>query len=86
MVHQTGYPLVAKPDIGVGAAKTFKLHNKNELEAFFSFKPDVDYILEEFIEGDIITFDGLTDRDGYLVRSPERDEILDMAKFIQALA
>lgn len=67
LVHQTGYPLVAKPDIGVGAAKTFKLHNKNELEAFFSYKPDVDYILEEFIEGDIVTFDGLTDRDGNLV-------------------
>ncbi len=67
LAHQTGYPLVAKPDIGVGAAKTFKLHNKNELEAFFSYKPDVDYILEEFIDGDIVTFDGLTDRDGNLV-------------------
>jgi biotin carboxylase len=37
------------------------------LEDFFATKPDVDYILEEFVQGDIQTFDGLTDRDGNLV-------------------
>jgi hypothetical protein len=64
LVRQTGYPLVAKPDIGVGAAKTYKIHNLAELEAFFISKPAVDYILEEFIAGDICTFDGLADREG----------------------
>ena len=63
LVRQTGYPLVAKPDIGVGAAKTYKIHNLKELEGFFASKPNVDYILEEFISGDILTFDGLTDRE-----------------------
>lgn len=63
-VKEIGYPLVAKPDGGVGAAATFKIHNAKELEAFFAQKPDVDYILEEFVEGQICTFDGLTDRDG----------------------
>lgn len=64
LVRETGYPLVAKPDIGVGAAKTFKIDSTAELEAFFASKPAVDYILEEFISGEIVTFDGLTDRDG----------------------
>ena len=64
LIKETGYPLVAKPDIGVGAAATYKIHNETELKNFFETKPPVDYLLEEFISGQIITFDGLTDRDG----------------------
>lgn len=67
LIKETGYPVVAKPDIGVGAAKTYKIHNQLELENFFATKPDVDYIMEEFIQGDICTFDGLTDREGNIV-------------------
>jgi biotin carboxylase len=67
LVKEVGYPIVAKPDIGVGAAKTYKIHNLDELEKFFSQKPPIDYILEEFILGSISSFDGLTDRDGNLV-------------------
>jgi hypothetical protein len=62
-----GYPVVAKPDIGVGAAKTYKIQNDTELKAFFDQKPPVDYIMEEFVQGIICTFDGLTDREGNLV-------------------
>jgi hypothetical protein len=64
LVSQTGYPLVAKPDIGVGAAATYKIQNVDELELFFKNKPPVDYVFEEFVRGQIFTFDGLTDRDG----------------------
>jgi hypothetical protein len=63
-VKEVGYPVVAKPDIGVGAAKTYKIHNDSELKQFFQAKPPVDYIIEEFIQGTILTFDGLADRDG----------------------
>ena len=59
-----GYPLVAKPDIGVGAASTYKIESDAELERFFFVKPSVDYFLEEFIHGEIMTFDGLTDSNG----------------------
>lgn len=62
--HETGYPLVAKPDIGVGAANTFRIENDVELERFMAAKPPVEYLLEAFIEGDICTFDGLADKDG----------------------
>src|SRR5512145_2084408 len=63
----TGYPLVAKPDKGVGAAATFKIHDRAGLERFFAGKPPVDYVLEEFIRGRIFSFDGLADREGNLV-------------------
>ena len=68
-VTEVGYPIVAKPDIGVGAAKTYKITNSDGLKDFFSQKPDIDYIFEEYITGNICTFDGLTDKDGNLVFS-----------------
>jgi biotin carboxylase len=64
LVKETGYPIVAKPDVGVGAAATYKILDQTELENFFVEKPPFDYLLEEYIRGDIETFDGLTDRDG----------------------
>ncbi|GAB4242563.1 MAG: ATP-grasp domain-containing protein [Deltaproteobacteria bacterium] len=67
LVGETGFPVVAKPDVGVGAAATFKIRDDAELSAFFDRKPPADYIVEEFIEGRIFSFDGLADRDGNLV-------------------
>jgi ATP-grasp domain-containing protein len=64
LIEQTGYPVVAKPDIGVGAAATYKIQDENELKNFFETKPPVDYLFEEFVNGQICTFDGLTDREG----------------------
>jgi hypothetical protein len=64
--RQVGYPLVAKPDIGVGANATYKIHDDQELQIYLE-KKLTDYILEEFIDGAICTFDGLTDRDGNIV-------------------
>jgi hypothetical protein len=67
LTKEIGFPIVAKPDIGVGAAATYKIHNERELEQFFDQKPVVDYIMEEFVDGIICTFDGLTDRAGNIV-------------------
>ncbi len=67
LAAETGYPLVAKPDSGVGAAATFKIRDDAGLASFFATKPAVDYILEEFIQGRIYSFDGLADRDGKIV-------------------
>jgi hypothetical protein len=66
-VHDVGYPVVAKPDIGVGAAGTHKLTNPAELEAFLAGGPRTDYLLEQFVDGTIVTYDGLVDRDGRVV-------------------
>ncbi|MBM7866920.1 ATP-grasp domain-containing protein [Heliobacterium gestii] len=67
LIDRIGYPVVVKPDSGVGAAKTFRLDDDDALARFFSDKPPVDYLLEEFVEGTICSFDGLTDREGHPV-------------------
>jgi hypothetical protein len=68
-IAEVSYPVVVKPDNGVGAADTFKINNHDQLLDFFEKKMDLDYIMEEYIEGKIHTFDGLTDRDGNIVFS-----------------
>ena len=68
LVKQLKYPIIIKPNSGVGASDTYKVKNVQDLENFFACKnPQVEYIMEEFIEGDIITFDGLTDHEGNIV-------------------
>ncbi|MBI5896315.1 MAG: carboxylate--amine ligase [Desulfobacterales bacterium] len=67
LIAETGYPVVAKPDAGVGALNTYRLDNDRDLAAFFQNKPPVPYIVEAFVRGDICSFDGLADRDGRLV-------------------
>ena len=64
---ETGYPVVVKPDRGVGAANTFRINSDAELEKFLTTMPPVRYFMEEFVTGTICSFDGLTDRDGNIV-------------------
>ena len=66
-VEQVGWPVVAKPDIGVGAARTFKLSSAAELEAYWRDKLPGDYIVEEYVPGELMTYDGLVDRRGAVV-------------------
>lgn len=66
-LSDVGYPVVAKPDIGVGAYATYKIHNEMELQQFFAEKPPVDYFMEEFVSGKIISYDGLVDKNGNVV-------------------
>lgn len=67
LIKETGYPVVAKPDAGVGALDTFRLDSDADLTALFEAPLPGDYILEGFVSGTIVSFDGLSDRDGNLV-------------------
>ena len=60
-VKEVGYPVIVKPDNGCGAEATYKLKNDAELEAFYADLPAVQYIMEEFIDGTIVSFDGVAD-------------------------
>ncbi len=64
LIREIGYPVVAKPDAGVGALDTFRLDSDEELLRFFERKPPVDYIIEAFVQGTIHSFDGLCDAEG----------------------
>ena len=59
-----GYPVIVKPDVGVGAADTWKLENDEDLEAFFDYKPDMPYVMEEFVFGNIYSYDAICDSQG----------------------
>ena len=60
-VEKVGYPIVVKPDNGVGASSTYKLKNQSELEYFFATKDNRVYIMEEYVNGHVETYDGITD-------------------------
>ena len=64
LIRETGYPVIAKPDDGVGAIATYRLDGQEDLEVFLESRPDTDYIMEEFVSGVIYSFDGLVDRNG----------------------
>lgn len=64
-VKDAGYPLFAKPDVGVGASGTHKLENEEMLRDFFENDPHInDYVIEEFVTGDICTYDAVIDSKG----------------------
>ena len=59
------YPVVAKPDNGVGASHTFKIENKEQMKQFFEVKwPDTSYIMEEFVNGEVNSYDAIIDSNG----------------------
>ena len=65
-VRKTGYPVIAKPDGGMGASGTTKIHDIAELEAWFAAHPDNSgqYVIEEFITGLLVSYDAIYDSKG----------------------
>ena len=60
-IKTVGYPVIVKPDNGCGAEATYKLKNDEDLQSFFAKLPSVPYIMEEYISGTIVSFDGVAD-------------------------
>ena len=61
--HAVGYPVIVKPDKGVGAASTYKIKTDEAMADFWAGKPDdIPFIEEELVPGHVETFDGITDR------------------------
>ena len=64
-IKEVGYPVVTKPDNGVGASHTYKLSNDQELKKFFAEKEDyIPYIMEEFIDAEVNSYDAVIDSKG----------------------
>ena len=66
-IEEVGYPVFAKPDNGVGASATYKISNHDELVNFHNSKPNVIYIMEEFLNGYITSFDGIANDESEVV-------------------
>jgi hypothetical protein len=62
---KVGYPVVVKPDNGVGAAATYKLKSDEDLVNFMETKPEgVPYIMEEFVNAEVNSYDAIIDSNG----------------------
>ena len=64
-IKKVGYPVVVKPDNGVGAAATYKLKSDEDLVAFMASRPaEVPYIMEEFVNAEVNSYDAIIDSEG----------------------
>ncbi len=64
-----GFPLIIKPDNGVGASNTYKINDAAALDEVLS-KIDTQNsanIIEEFVPGHVETFDGITNSKGEIL-------------------
>ena len=61
-IKKVDYPVFIKPDHGVGAEGTYKIEKPADIDSFFEkCDKNVTYICEQFVSGNIISFDGICD-------------------------
>jgi hypothetical protein len=65
--HRVGYPVVVKPDNGVGANNTYKLSSDEDLKYFMQTKDEDIYIMEEFVNGYVQTYDAIVGAKGQVI-------------------
>lgn len=78
---EVGYPVVVKPDNGVGANATYRLENDADIAAFFTALPQVPYVMEEYVPGVVTTYDGICNSKGevlFAVSHVTPNSIMDM--------
>ncbi|MBQ8653501.1 MAG: ATP-grasp domain-containing protein [Clostridia bacterium] len=64
-IDEVDYPVIVKPDNGVGASSTYKLKSDDDLRGFIAEKdPSVRYIMEEFITAEVNSYDAIIDSKG----------------------
>ena len=78
---EVGWPVVVKPDRGVGAEATYRLEDPRDMENFFRRYPAIPYIMEEYITGEVTTFDGIVNSQGkvlFAISHITHNSIMDM--------
>ncbi|MBQ7710034.1 MAG: Type 1 glutamine amidotransferase-like domain-containing protein [Bacteroidales bacterium] len=65
-VKKTGYPVIAKPDNGMGAGGTTKISNEADLKAWLEARSQDmgQYVIEEFITGLLVSYDAIYNSKG----------------------
>lgn len=63
-IGKVGYPIVVKPNRGIGACDTYKIKNNDELGHFFGTRLDIPYVMEEYVDGDIVSYEAVLDSKG----------------------
>ena len=66
--EEVSWPVFVKPDDGMGAEDSRKIRDAEEMRRFYEEKdPNTQYIMEEFISGDIWSYDGISDSQGNIL-------------------
>ena len=64
-IKEVGYPVIVKPDNGVGASHTYKIKNDTELREFLkTYDKNTAYIMEEFVDAEVNSYDAVIDSNG----------------------
>ncbi len=63
-IKKVGYPVIVKPDNGVGANNTYRLENEGDLCRFLDARDDNSYIMEEMVRGHVESYDAILDSRG----------------------
>ena len=64
-IKEVGWPVVVKPDNGVGASDTHKLESEEDLRRFLGQRRSwVPYIMEEFVHAEVNSYDAIIDSQG----------------------
>ena len=63
-IYDVGWPVIVKPDSGVGASQTYRLENIDDLRAFLKEKHPEPFIMEEFITAEVQSYDAIIDSKG----------------------
>ena len=80
-VREVGFPVVAKPDNGVGAIATYKWESEEDVRSFFEEQHQTEYLMEEFVPGEVTTYDGVCNSKGEVLFAAShvtRNSIMDM--------
>ena len=79
--NKVGYPVVVKPDNGVGASSTFRLHCDEDVRHFINTKDENIYIMEEQVNGYVCTYDAIIGAEGqalFVSGNVTPDSIMDV--------
>lgn len=63
-IKKVGWPVIVKPDSGVGASCTYRLSSEEDLDAFLSEGHEEPFIMEEFINGEVQSYDAIINSKG----------------------
>lgn len=58
-IERHGYPVIIKPEVGVGASHTYKICDEKQLEDFYKEGLGGQFIIEEFVDGKIYSYDAI---------------------------
>lgn len=68
-IDEVGYPVIVKPDNGVGASHTYKLEDDAELKQFLAdcAEEPISFIMEEFVDAEVNSYDAIVNSKGEIL-------------------